>query len=146
MSTAEEPVMRCGGDVAELASVRAFVRRSAAALGAGETLAGEIVQAVDEWVTNVALHGYRGGGGPVEVELSRDEAGIVVRIRDHAPVFDPADAPPFDPSVPLERRRPGGMGIHLILEITDRFTHRTIPGGGNEVTMHLATDSTGGDT
>ena len=135
--------MRCGGDVAELAGVREFVRRSAAALGAGETLAGEIVQAVDEWVTNVALHGYRGAGGPVEVELARDEAGIVVRIRDHAPVFDPAAAPPFDPSVPLERRRPGGMGIHLILEITDRFTHRPIPGGGNEVTMHLAIDRPG---
>lgn len=136
--------MRCGGDVAELAGVRAFVRRSAAALGADGAATEDIVQAVDEWVTNVALHGYRGAGGPVEVELARDEAGIVVRIRDHAPVFDPAAAPPFDPSMPLERRRPGGMGIHLVREITDRFTHRPLPGGGNEVTMHLATDSTGG--
>ena len=137
--------MRCAGDVAELAGVRAFVRRSATALGADEAAVGDIVQAVDEWVTNVAVHGYRGVGGPVEVELARDEAGIVVRIRDRAPVFDPATAPAFDPSVPLERRPPGGMGIHLINAITDHFTHRPLPDTGNEVTMHLAIDSTGGD-
>jgi anti-sigma regulatory factor (Ser/Thr protein kinase) len=145
VSVDEGSVLRCGGDVAELAGVRAFVRRSAATLGADEAATDDIVQAVDEWVTNVALHGYRGAGGPVEVELARDEAGIVVRVRDRAPAFDPAGAPAFDPAVPLERRRPGGMGIHLIREVTDQFVHRALPRGGNEVTMHMALDSSGGN-
>jgi serine/threonine-protein kinase RsbW len=132
-------------DVARLAEVRAFVREAAPGLGADQTAVDDLVQAVDEWVTNVVRHGYRGGTGPVEVELARDPDGIVVRIRDRAPAFDPATAPAFDPSVPLERRRPGGMGIHLIREIMDRFVRRPLPGGGNEVTMHRALDSNGGN-
>jgi anti-sigma regulatory factor (Ser/Thr protein kinase) len=90
---------------------------------------------VDEWVTNVVVHGYRGAHGPVEVEVGRDGSSIVVRVRDRAPVFDPADAPGFDPSVPLERRRLGGMGIHLMRELMDSVEHRPLPGSGNEVTM-----------
>jgi len=138
-------ILRCEGDVARLAGIRAFVRRSVATLGLDEPATHDLVQAVDECVTNVAVHGYRGAGGPLEVELGRDADGIVVRIRDRAPVFDPATAPAFDASVPLERRQPGGMGIHLMNTIMDRVVHRPRPDGGNEVTMHLATHSTGGD-
>jgi hypothetical protein len=39
--------MRCGGDVAELAGVRLFVRRSAAPPGAYEAAVGDLVQALD---------------------------------------------------------------------------------------------------
>jgi serine/threonine-protein kinase RsbW len=124
--------------VSRLAEVRAFVREAARRLGGDETQVADLVQAVDEWVTNVAVHGYGGDGGPLEVEIERDASGLVVRVRDAAPSFDPADAPAFDRTVPLEQRRPGGMGVHLIREITDRFTHRLLTGGGNEVTMHLA--------
>jgi len=124
--------------VERLADVRAFVREAARRLGADETRVGDLVQAVDEWAANVARHGYGGNGGPLAVEIDRDAGDLVVRIRDAAPPFDPADAPAFDRSVPLEHRRPGGMGIHLIREITDRFTHRLLTGGGNEVTMYLA--------
>jgi serine/threonine-protein kinase RsbW len=137
--------LRCDGDVARLADVRAFVRRAALALDADEAAVDDLVQAVDEWVTNVAVHGYRGAGGPVEIELERDAAGIAVRVRDRAPVFDPARAPAFDPAVPLERRRRGGMGIHLIREGMDRLAHRALPDGGNEVTMHRTLASNGGN-
>jgi serine/threonine-protein kinase RsbW len=128
--------------VARLAEVRAFVRETARAGGVDEIVIADLVQAVDEWVTNVAVHGYRGEGGPLTVEIDRDAARIVVRVRDGAPAFDPADAPRFDPTVPLERRAPGGMGIHLIRDITQRFTHRLLTGGGNEVTMTMALDRT----
>lgn len=121
--------------VERLAELRAFIRAHAAELGADETAVTDLVQAADEWVTNVVVHGYRGGPGPVDVELDRDRASIVLRVRDLAPVFDPCDAPRFDPSVPLDRRRPGGMGIHLMRELMDSIEHRSLPGGGNEVTM-----------
>lgn len=117
------------------AEVRAFVRARAADLGADETATTDLVQAVDEWVTNVVVHGYRGSPGPVDVQVERDEASIVVRVTDRAPVFDPGVAPPFDPSVPLERRRLGGMGIYLMRDLMDSIEHRPLPGGGNEVTM-----------
>ncbi len=127
--------LRVDVDPAHLAEVRAFVRSTAAALGADDQAVCDLVQAVDEWVTNVDRHGYRGSGGPVEIEIDRDGAEIVVRVRDRAPVFDPADAPPFDPLVPLHRRRPGGMGIHLMHDLMGSIAHRRRAGGGNEVTL-----------
>jgi serine/threonine-protein kinase RsbW len=140
-----DAVLDIDARVERLAEVRAFVRRTGRASGASEEQVADLVQAVDEWATNVAVHGYRGAGGPLRLEIAGDRDRLVVRIRDAAPAFDPADAPPFDPAVPLEQRRLGGMGIHLIRQIADRFTHRLLTDGGNEVTMHLNKERTGGD-
>jgi serine/threonine-protein kinase RsbW len=136
-----EAGLECLGDV------RRTVRTGAAAAGAGEEATDDLVQAVDEWVTNVILHGYRGGSGPVEVTVERVGEDLVVRVRDEAPVFDPATVPPFDSSVPLERRRLGGMGVHLMRELTDAIEHRAAPGGGNQVTLRrrLHDRNDGGD-
>jgi anti-sigma regulatory factor (Ser/Thr protein kinase) len=134
--------LRIEADLGHLAEVRAFVRGTAARLGADDQAVGDLVQAVDEWVTNVVRHGYRGGHGPLEIELGRAGSEIVVRVRDRAPVFDPADAPSFDPELPLHRRRPGGMGIHLMRELTGPIGHRPLPGGGNEITLRRDVRST----
>ena len=115
---------RIDADVAQLKDVRRFVRDVAPGLGADEASVRDLVQAVDEWVTNVIVHGYRGLGGPIEVELERAGDEIVARVRDAAPAFDP--------DLPLERRPAGKMGIHLIRELCDRFEHRVPAGGGNE--------------
>lgn len=124
--------IRIEADLGRLRDVRSFVRNVAPALGADEAAVRDLVQAVDEWVTNVVVHGYRGAAGPIEVELLRSGDEIVARVRDAAPAFDPATAPAFDPSQPLERRPAGKMGIHLIRELCDRFEHRVPAGGGNE--------------
>ena len=41
-------------------------------LGADPTLVPDVVQAVDESVTNIIEHGYRGRPGIVEVEVRED--------------------------------------------------------------------------
>lgn len=130
--------LRIEADVARLKDVRRFIREAAPALGADEGSIVDLVQSVDEWVTNVIVHGYRGLAGPIEIQLLRDGDEVVVRIRDEAPGFDPRTAPAFDPSVPLERRPPGKMGIHLIRELCDRFEHRVPAGGGNEIVLGRA--------
>jgi serine/threonine-protein kinase RsbW len=137
--------LRLHTDLGRLAEVRAFVRQAARGRGADETLVADLVQAVDEWVTNIVVHGYRGAGGPVEVVVERSGDAIEASIRDEAPAFDPATAPAFDPDLPLERRRFGGMGIHLIRDLAERFEHRDLLGGGNEVTIRVAARKTGGD-
>jgi serine/threonine-protein kinase RsbW len=116
-----------------LAEVRAYIRLVARRLGADEPAVRGLVQAVDEWVTNVTVHGYAGGPGPVDIDVWREGADITVRVRDRAPVFDPATAPAFDSGVPLERRPFGGMGIALIRDLCATFEHRALPDGGNEV-------------
>jgi anti-sigma regulatory factor (Ser/Thr protein kinase) len=116
-----------------LALVRAHIRSVVRRLGADGTAVSGLVQAVDEWVTNVTVHGYAGAPGPVDIDVWRVGADITVRVRDRAPAFDPATAPLFDSGVPLERRPFGGMGIALIRDLCATFEHRALPDGGNEV-------------
>jgi serine/threonine-protein kinase RsbW len=121
----------------ELARVRAFVREHVRAAGPNndDELEPDLVQAVDELVCNVVGHGYAGRAGPIEVAFLYDEEALGFRIRDEAPPFDPTAVPEPQLDLPLSERRLGGMGIHLARSLTDTFTHRILPSGGNEVTI-----------
>lgn len=135
----DETRLRVTASLDVLAEVRAFVRTAVGGLGADKRTVAALVQCVDEWVTNVVVHGYSGTPGPVTVTARREGADVVVVVGDEAPAYDPATAPPFDPDVPLELRPFGGMGIALIKDLCGSFEHRSsagaLPGTGNEVTM-----------
>jgi serine/threonine-protein kinase RsbW len=120
----------------ELAAVRAFVRERVKAASGDEVTMTDLVQAIDELVTNVIEHGYAGRPGRVDVSASRIGDEIVLVIRDDAPPFDPRSVPEPPLDLPLERRPLGGMGVHLARTLTDRVDHRILPTGGNEVTVH----------
>jgi len=57
------------------------------------------------------------------VTITIDAHIVTVVIEDRRPSFNPFDAPPLDTHAPLEQRRPGGMGLHLVLSMTDRLTY-----------------------
>lgn len=121
-----------------MAEVRDLVRSAVEASderGPEATCRDDLVQAVDEAVTNVIRHGYAGRVGWVEVDIQRDGDRFVVVIEDEAPIFDPTAAATPDLGVAPERRRPGGMGIHLMRTATDAIVHRPRPRGGNILTM-----------
>ena len=42
--------------------------------------------------------------------------------------FDPSAAPPPDLAIPLHQRDPGGLGIHLMRQMTDRVEYRRTDG------------------
>ena len=94
----------------------------------------DIVQAVDEFVTNSIVHGYRGVGGPVEVEVDKSGTSLVVRLRDQAPQFDPTQLPSPDPAAPLAERRLGGMGVFLARDLKDSVTYQRTK-ESNELTL-----------
>jgi len=125
-------------DVRRLADIRAFIRARAEAAGAEPGHRDDLVQAVDELVTNVIEHGYGERPGRVEVEVERAPSGLVVRIRDGAPAFDPSSVPTPRLDLPLAERPFGGMGVHLARTLTDAMRHRILPDGGNEVTLEKA--------
>lgn len=134
-----------GAGLANLAAIRAFVREGASAFGVKSDAAQDLVLVVDEVVANIMRHGYRGRPGLVEIEVSGDPQDLVIRLRDEAPAFDPTRWPMPDLDAPLERRAPGGMGIHLTRLCVDRMVHRERPGGGNELTLVLRLTGKGDD-
>ena len=134
-SVAERVAINIPAELGRLAAVRAFVRDRLGAIGIEREPVGDLVQAVDECVTNVIVHGYDGRAGEVEVELEAAPQSVVVRVRDSADPFDPTGVPPPDPDRPLEERLHGGMGISLMRAAVDELHHRLLPDGRNELTM-----------
>jgi anti-sigma regulatory factor (Ser/Thr protein kinase) len=127
--------IRIPSDVGRLAEVRELIRSAATARGADRAYVDDLVQAVDETATNAIVHGHAGRPGWVEVRVASEDNRLVVTIEDDAPPFDPTTVPEPDMSIPPERRRPGGMGVHLARLCVDQISHRPRPGGGNILTL-----------
>jgi anti-sigma regulatory factor (Ser/Thr protein kinase) len=94
---------------------------------------------VEELVVNVMLHGADSARDTVEpgwvrVELVEDGALITLVVTDNGAAFDPTQTPAPDLNAPLESRDRGGLGVHLIRELTDTFSYRRT-GGCNVVTV-----------
>ena len=135
MTTATERRLRIPPDLARVADARAAVRAIAEAYDAPVDCEDDLVQAVDEAVTNIIIHGYRGSPGDIDIHVGRVGKALVVTIEDRAPTFDPRVAPPPDLTIPPDLRKPGGMGIHLMRAAADRIDHRPRAGGGNILTI-----------
>jgi serine/threonine-protein kinase RsbW len=127
--------LRIPAELDRVADVRALVREVAGVCQAPKPCMDDLVQAVDEAATNVIVHGYRGAPGWLDVAAERVDDTIVVTLEDEAPSMDPTVYPEPDLSIPASRRKPGGMGIHLMRMATDRLEHAPRPGGGNILTM-----------
>jgi anti-sigma regulatory factor (Ser/Thr protein kinase) len=90
---------------------------------------------LEEAVTNVIKYAFTDKGDhEVHAEARLDEGEIVLRVSDAGRAFDPLAAPPPDFDRPLEERPIGGLGIHLLRELTDRAAYERV-GGRNQLTL-----------
>lgn len=108
--------------------------------------------ATEEIVANVVAHGYgrtdhddrpdHDDGPTFELQWGSDPQRVWVCVVDSARPFDPtAAAPPDDLDVPLDRRSPGGLGIHLVRTSLDEFRYRR-EGRHNHVTLGVRRERT----
>ena len=118
--------------VRDLNDMREFLETAVLTLGGSDDDAGDLVLAVNDAVTNVLLHGYDGRPGPVTicVEVVNDDLRVV--LTDNAPLFDPTRVPPPDIFLPLEDRPLGGLGVHMMRQLTDELVYRPLA-DGNEL-------------
>ena len=137
---ADVAAMTVAADLDRLADIRALVRDVALSSDAPPAALEDLIQAVDEAATNIVLHGYELRGGAIDVDARLVDDHIVIVLSDTAPMFDPTVVPEPDLSVPALRRRPGGMGLHLIRLATDSMEHRPRRGGGNILTLSRSLD------
>lgn len=118
-----------------LADVRDFINDAAVKLGLPRDAAEDLKVAVDEAVTNIVLHGYAGAEGDIEIAAEGRNGDVVLTLADNAPAFDLEGVHGSDLTEPLESRKIGGMGVHLMRTLTDSLSHESPPGGGNRITM-----------
>lgn len=122
--------------VDHLGRVRGFVETQLQAIGFSPDATSELVLAVDEAVSNVVEHGFRGRPGRIAVEIVASREACTVRINDDAPLFDPTrgdDSPP--PIAPLQRDEPGGYGLFLVRRLVDQLSYRVTEDGRNELSL-----------
>jgi anti-sigma regulatory factor (Ser/Thr protein kinase) len=122
-------------ELRNLKAIRQFITETGANLGASQDAINPLIQAVDESVTNIIVHGYRGEAGQIDIHMGRERDVLVIRLRDQARHFDPTQIPPCDVTEPLEKRSSGGLGMHMIRHFADKVTYRITPEGENELTL-----------
>ncbi|HYY60807.1 MAG TPA: SpoIIE family protein phosphatase [Burkholderiales bacterium] len=118
----------------ELPGARRAFRRSVEALAPIFAFAGEMVMdpalrrtvdlVLEELFTNIVKYG-RASETLIDIDIRRLGRGVRVTLIDpDAEYFDPQRAPQPDVSAPLERREPGGLGLHLVRELVDTLEYR----------------------
>jgi anti-sigma regulatory factor (Ser/Thr protein kinase) len=106
-----------------LASLFALIGEFFEAEGLDGARAFPVELVAEELFTNVVRHGA--GSGPIDVTLAREGPAVAVTLAEHGTgPFDPRSVPAPDPDLPLERRRGGGMGLHIVRQLADlRYHH-----------------------
>jgi anti-sigma regulatory factor (Ser/Thr protein kinase) len=82
---------------------------------------------LEEAVSNAVRHGVPSADSRgVVLTVNADAAGVVARLEDHGPPFDPLQAAP--PKMPnsLEDAIPGGLGIHLMREFCKDISYARV--------------------
>jgi len=119
----------------ELVQVRQFVEETAVSFTNDPQVISDIVLAVDEAVTNIIQHGYQLQAGSIEISINYQSNRLEIRLRDNAPAFDPTQMAPPDPDIPLSQRRPGGLGVHMMRQLTDDLQYQPLADGRNELIL-----------
>lgn len=106
-----------------------FALRCAETEGFDKETLGQIRLACEEALVNVVSYAYPGKEGTVAVRCSPALAGgIIIEISDQGIPFDPLSLPVPDTALPMEKRKIGGLGIHLIRRIMDDVRYQRVDG------------------
>jgi serine/threonine-protein kinase RsbW len=88
---------------------------------------------LDEIVVNIVAHGFEDAGDAnhheIQIHLGLDDREVLtIRVTDDARAYDPrlAPAPRFD--LPIEERRKGGLGVHIVKAIMDTIDYKRVDG------------------
>lgn len=120
---------------ATLPQVREFVQKTATSFGGTPDAVSELVIATNEAVTNIIRHGYSQQSGDIELTVGRQQDQLIIQLRDRGRPFDPTTAPIPDVTLPLEKRTPGGLGVHMMRAFTDTLSYCQTENGKNELIM-----------
>jgi anti-sigma regulatory factor (Ser/Thr protein kinase) len=109
--------------VAALDEIFEFTRRFCADEGVPDDTRREIDFCVEEIFTNLVKYN-RGNPNRIRIELERRESQVRACLTDFdVDPFDVTQAPAVDIDLPIDRRRPGGLGLHLVHQLADGFEY-----------------------
>ena len=117
----------------KLADIRAFIRESAAELGADPEKTKDLILAVNEATTNIFLHGFQSDPCTIVITVEHKNHTLSVTTLDSGPQFDPILASLPDTSAPLDERQPGGLGVLMMREYSDQLLYKRTAENQNQL-------------
>jgi len=79
---------------------------------------------LEEVLSNVLRHGVvQGGSREIRVAFKIDGIGFEFEVSDSTSPYDPLSRPDPDVNLPLEQRRPGGLGVFLVKQLADEVSY-----------------------
>lgn len=130
----------CRAELANLPPLLALVARVGQRLRLDAQTQHDLQLLAEEACVNVMRHAYPAAQpGPLElaVQAVQDPGGrrIVMTLVDQGRAFDPLSVAPVDTRAGAAARAPGGLGVHLIRQLSDRQCYRRDPQLGNVLTV-----------
>jgi len=111
--------------VSELPRLATWVEECCASDGLSTDFAFKMALVLEEAVSNVVNHAFpEQASQPITIRLEITGERFAAEVIDSGMAFDPTAAPDPNLSLPLEEREPGGLGIHLMRQMTDRLDYR----------------------
>jgi len=113
----------------EISRIHAFLQESGSAFSFSREEIFALTLALDEMVTNIISYGYDDDREhDIVVTLSVEGNEIRLVLDDDGIAFDPLvrDEPELD--IPLEERKIGGLGIHLVRSFMDGISYSRVEG------------------
>jgi serine/threonine-protein kinase RsbW len=116
-------------DLAELPRVAEMIERFCAERAIAGDCAFALNVVLEELLSNTIFYGYDDDAShSIAIALAHEDCEVSLELSDDARPFDPLSAPPPDLDAPLEERRIGGLGIHLVKEMMDSIEYKYCDG------------------
>lgn len=82
---------------------------------------------LDELLTNTISYGYpEEGGHAIGLAMAMEQGRLRFELTDDGAPFDPLTASAPDLTSPVDERRIGGLGIHLVRTLMDRVAYERV--------------------
>ncbi len=125
------------GNLSELERLAAEVTRFCRESSLDEDAEFHLNLVLEELFVNTVRHGgCEGMQNSARVRLLAAAGGVEVEFADRGLPFDPTAVPPANIHAPLDERRIGGLGIHLVRSLM-RDVHYRRTGDWNQMSMIL---------
>jgi Anti-sigma regulatory factor (Ser/Thr protein kinase) len=108
------------GEYASLEKIASFVRHEAESAGLTQVDVFSVETAVDEAVSNIIEHAYRGENkGQITVTCNNEPDRLTITLEDSGLPFDPTTVPIPDVNAALKARKDHGLGIFMMKKWMD---------------------------
>ena len=116
-------------DISELDKVLTFITSLCARHALSPEMEYDLNLALDEVVSNIIRHAHTDGSEHrFTVDITLNDEEFLARVEDDGPEFDPTQHATPDLDAPLEERKIGGLGIHLVRQIMDSMEYERVAG------------------